>query len=170
MILIAAVDRNWAIGNKDSLLVSIPEDQKRFRQITTGHTVVLGRKTLAGFPNGLPLKNRTNIILSANPEFSVNGDNAIIVRSEQELFDKLSELDSDDIYIIGGGTLYKMMEPYCDTAIITYLDYSYEADTYFPNLDEMDNWEMVEESEEQTYFSLEYYYRTYRNKSPKKLK
>ncbi|SEQ40290.1 dihydrofolate reductase [Lachnospiraceae bacterium NE2001] len=170
MILIAAVDRNWAIGNKDSLLVSIPEDQKRFRQITTGHTVVLGRKTLAGFPNGLPLKNRTNIILSANPEFSVNGDNAIIVRSEQELFDTLSELDSDDIYIIGGGTLYKMMEPYCDTAIITYLDYSYEADTYFPNLDEMDNWEMVEESEEQTYFSLEYYYRTYRNKSPKKLK
>ena len=119
MKLIAAVDKNWAIGHKDSLLVSIPEDQKRFRSITTGHTVVLGRKTLAGFPNGLPLKNRTNIILSANPEFSVRGDNAYIVRSEQELFTKLKELDSDDVYIIGGGTLYKMMEPYCDEAIIT---------------------------------------------------
>ena len=169
MKLIAAVDKNWAIGNKDSLLVSIPEDQKRFRSITTGHTVVLGRKTLAGFPNGLPLKNRTNIILSANPEFSVRGDNAYIVRSEQELFEKLKELDSDDVYIIGGGTLYKMMEPYCDEAIITYLDYSYQADTYFPNLDEMDKWEMVEESEEQTYFSLEFYYRTYKNRAVKPL-
>lgn len=169
MKLIAAVDKNWAIGNKDSLLVSIPADQKRFREITTGHAVVLGRKTLAGFPNGLPLKNRTNIILSANPEFEVRGDNALIVRSEQELFDKLKELDSDDVYIIGGGIVYKMLEPYCDTAYITYLDYSYQADTYFPNLEAMDNWEMIEESEEQTYFSLEFYYRTYKNKAPKQL-
>ena len=69
MQLIVAVDNNWAIGNKNNLLVSIPEDHKFFRQTTMGHVVVLGRKTLAGFPNGLPLKGRTNIIVTHDPEF-----------------------------------------------------------------------------------------------------
>ena len=164
MILIAAVDNNWAIGNNDSLLVSIPADQKQFREITTGHTVVLGRKTLAGFPSGLPLKNRRNIIISSREDFKA-GD-ATVVHSKEELFECLKGLDSDDIYVIGGGTVYEMLEPYCDTAIITKLDYKYQADTFFPNLDEKPNWKIVEESEEQTYFSLEYYFITYENDSP----
>ena len=63
MKLIAAVDQNWAIGYKDGLLIHIPDDMKNFRRLTTGHTVVLGRKTLAGFPKGLPLSERRNIIL-----------------------------------------------------------------------------------------------------------
>ena len=167
MKLIAAADNNWAIGNNDSLLVSIPADQKRFREITTGNIVVLGRKTLSGFPNGLPLKNRTNVILSSKEDFKA-GD-AIIVHSEEELFAYLKERDSDDIYVIGGGTVYKLLEPYADTAYITKLDYNYQADTYFPNLDEKDNWKIVEESEEQTYFSLEYYFVTYKNDSPLEL-
>ena len=167
MKLIAAVDNNWAIGNKDSLLVSIPADQKRFRQITTGHTVVLGRKTLAGFPNGQPLKNRYNIILTQNPEISFDSDEVDVVHSYDELFEILRVMDTDDIFIIGGGSVYKALEPYCDTAYITKLDYCYQADTYFPNLDEMENWEEVEESDEETYFNVIYTYVTYKNKSPK---
>ena len=85
MELIVAVDNNWAIGNKDNLLVSIPEDHKFFRQVTMGNVVILGRKTLAGFPNGLPLAGRDNIILSRNQNFSVKG--GIVVHSEEELFE-----------------------------------------------------------------------------------
>ena len=167
MKLIAAVDQNWAIGNRDDLLVHIPEDQKNFRRITTGNVVVLGRKTLSGFPGGRPLKDRLNVILTKNPDFEA-GD-AVIVRSQEELFEQLKTYPSNEVYVIGGGTLYKMLEPYCDEAIITKIDYSYQADTYFPNLDEKENWELVEEGEEQTYFDLIYHFDTYRNKTPKEI-
>ena len=167
MNLIAAVDQNWAIGNRDDLLVHIPEDQKNFRRITTGNVVVLGRKTLSGFPGGRPLKDRLNVILTKNPDFEA-GD-AVIVRSQEELFEQLKKYPSNEVYVIGGGTLYKMLEPYCDEAIITKIDYSYQADTYFPNLDEKENWELVEEGEEQTYFDLIYHFDTYRNKTPKEI-
>ena len=164
MKLIAAVDKKWAIGYKDKLLVHIPEDMKNFRKITMGNVVVLGRKTLAGFPNGLPLAGRTNIILSGREDFKAK--DAIIAHSKEELFEILKDYDSDSVYVIGGGTVYKMLEPYCDEAIITKIDYSYQADTLFPNLEEMDNWKLVEESEEQTCFSIEYHFQTYKNESP----
>lgn len=167
MKLIAAVDQNWAIGNRDDLLVHIPEDQKNFRRITTGNVVVLGRKTLSGFPGGRPLKDRLNVILTKNPDFEAGG--AVIVQSQEELFEQLKKYPSNEVYVIGGGTLYKMLEPYCDEAIITKIDYSYQADTYFPNLDEKENWELVEEGEEQTYFDLIYHFDTYRNKTPKEI-
>ena len=164
MKLIAAVDKNWAIGFKDKLLVSIPADQKNFRNETMGHTVVLGRKTLSGFPAGLPLKGRRNIILSSRPDFTAK--DADIVHNETELFELLKTIPSDDIYVIGGGSIYKMLEPYCDEAIITKLDYAYQADTYFPNLDQKENWKIVDISEEETCFSIEYNYVRYRNESP----
>ena len=164
MKAIAAVDSNWAIGFQDNLLIRIPNDQKNFRKLTTGHTIVLGRKTLAGFPNGLPLVNRNNIILSANPDFKVKG--ATVANSFDELKEILSELDSDDIYVIGGGKIYEMLVPYCDEAVITMIDYKYQADTYFPNLDKLPEWEMVEESEEETCFSIEYTFRKYVNNAP----
>ena len=165
MKLIAAVDNNWAIGYKDKLLVHIPQDMKQFREKTMGKVVVLGRKTLAGFPNGLPLAGRTNIILSTREDF--HAKDAIIAHSEEELFEILKDYDSDDVFVIGGGKVYKMLEPYADTAYITKIDYSYQADTYFPDLDSKENWEVVEKSEENTCFSMEYYFMTYVNKSPK---
>ena len=167
MKLIAAVDNNWAIGNNNNLLIRIPEDQKFFRKMTTGNVVVLGRRTLSGFPNGLPLKDRVNVVLSANPDFNVRG--AEIVRSFDELKEKLKGYDSDSIFIIGGGMIYNMLFEYCDTAYITKINYKYQADTYFPNLDDNPDWELVEESEEQTYFSVEYNYLTYKNNNPKPL-
>ncbi len=167
MNLIVAVDNNWAIGNKGNLLVSIPEDMKFFRKVTMDNVVVLGRKTLAGFPNGLPLKGRDNIIFSRNLGYKVDG--ADVVHSKEELFEKLKEYKDRDIYVIGGGSIYEMLLPYCKYAYVTKIDYAYEADTYFPNLDKLENWELIEESDENTYFSIEYYFYKYENTNPLKI-
>jgi len=160
MNAVVAVDKNWAIGNKGKLLVSIPNDMKRFRQITTGKIVVLGRKTLDTFPQKQPLKNRTNIILTRDMDYKVS--DAIIVHSIDELLEELKKYPTEDVYIIGGDSVYAQMLPYCDTVYATNIERSYEADTYFPNLDKLDEWSVAEESEEQTYFDLEYVFRTYK--------
>lgn len=162
MNLIVAVDNNWAIGSKNRLLVSIPADHKFFRQETTGKVVVLGRKTLETFPQGLPLKNRTNIIMSTNPDCHVK--DAIIVHSKEELLEELKNYKSEDVYIIGGESVYRLMLPYCDVAHVTKIDHEYEADAYFPNLDELDEWEITADSEEQTYFDLAYEFVKYERK------
>lgn len=162
MNVIAAVDANWAIGNKNRLLTSIPADMKFFREKTTGHVVVMGRKTLESFPNGLPLKNRINIVLTANRSYKAK--DAIIVHTKEELLEELKKYDSKELYVIGGGSIYEMLLPYCDTAYITKIDHAYAADTYFPNLDQMDEWEMTDVSEEQTCFDLEYVFAKYERK------
>ena len=159
---IVAVDKNWAIGFENKLLNSIPEDMKFFRETTTGKVVVMGRKTLESFPNKRPLKNRTNIILSTNPNYQVK--DAIIAHSIDELLEMLKEYDSKDIYIIGGDSIYKQMLPYCDTAIVTKIFHIYEADAYFPNLDEDPEWTLTAEGEEETYFDLEYQFVKYERK------
>lgn len=162
MNIIVAVDSNWAIGNKDRLLVSIPNDHKHFREETTGKVVVLGRKTLQTFPQGQPLKNRTNIILSRDRDYTVK--DAIVVHSVEELLEKLKEYDTGEVYIIGGESIYRQLLPFCDTAHVTRIEHAYEADTYFPNLDADDEWEAVEESDEQTYFDLAYTFVKYQRK------
>lgn len=167
MQLIVAVDENWAIGNNNKLLVRIPEDQKFFRETTMGNVVVLGRKTLAEFPNGLPLKGRKNIILSKDSNYTVK--DAVVVHSKDELFEELKKYNSDEIFIIGGESIYNMLYQYCDTAHVTKIDYSYQANKFFPNLDKEENWSIVGESDEHTYFDLEYYFYQYKNKNPQKI-
>ena len=162
MKLIVAVDENWGIGNKNELLVRIPADMKFFRQETTGKVVVLGRKTLETFPQGLPLKNRTNIILSSNPSYTVK--DAVVVHSVDELLAELKKYDEEDVYIIGGESVYKQMLPYCKVAHVTKIDHAYEADAYFPNLDEMPEWEITADSDEQTYFDITYHFLKYERK------
>ena len=159
MKLIAAVDKNWAIGYKNQLLVSIPSDMKQFRQKTTGHIVVMGRKTLESFPGGLPLKNRLNIVLTSNRNYQVK--DAVIVHSEEELKEELKKYDTDEIFVIGGESIYRMLEPLCDEAFITKIDHSYQADAHFPNLDADPFWVLKEESEENTCFDLEYVFTRY---------
>ena len=154
MNMIVAVDKNWAIGCNNKLLVRIPADMKFFRETTTGNVVVMGRKTLESFPNGLPLKNRTNIVLTGNKDY--NGKGAIMVHSMEELLEEIKKYDSESVYVIGGGKMYEQMLPYCDTVHVTKIDNAYEADTYFPNLDEMEEWEVSADSEEQTDFDLQY--------------
>lgn len=159
MNLIVAADNHWAIGNKGNLLVRIPNDHKFFREETAGKVVVLGRKTLETFPQGLPLKNRTNIILSSRQDFKMK--DALVVHSLEELLEKLKKYNSEDIYIAGGGSVYKQMLPYCDVAHVTKIDHRYEADTYFPNLDERKEWKITADSDEQTYFDIAYQFVRY---------
>lgn len=162
MNTIVAVDRNWGIGKDNKLLVSIPADMKSFRQETMGKVVVMGRKTLESFPGGMPLAGRTNIVLTRNEEYRVKG--AQVVHSRQELLERLERYPSQDIYVIGGDSVYKMMLPFCDTAYVTKIDFAYEADSFFPNLDHMEEWEIAASSEEQTYFDLEYAFVRYERK------
>lgn len=154
MNLIAAVDENWAIGNKNELLIRIPADMKMFRQETTGKVVILGRKTLETFPGGQPLKDRVNLILSTKKDYRVEG--ATVVHSVEELLELVKAYDSRDVYVIGGESIYRQLLPYCDMAQITRIDRSYEADAWFPNLEEEGGWKVTAESEEQTYFDTTY--------------
>ena len=163
MNAIVAVDNNWAIGCKNRLLVRIPADHKNFRHETTGKVVVLGRKTLETFPQGMPLPNRTNIVLSKNPDYKVKG--AVVVHDREELMAELSEYPTRDIYIIGGESVYRMMLPECDVVHVTKIDHEYEADAYFPDLDQDGEWEITADSEEQTYFDLPYSFVKYERKN-----
>lgn len=162
MNVIVAVDKNWAIGNNNQLLIRIPNDHKHFREETTGKVVVLGRKTLETFPQGQPLGNRTNIILSSDRSYRVNG--AIVVHSIEELLEELKKYPEEDIYIIGGESVYRQMLPYCKVAHITKIDHAYQADTYFPNLDKDSGWEITADSDEQTYFDIPYEFVKYERK------
>jgi dihydrofolate reductase len=154
MNIIAAVDKNWAIGNKGELLVRIPNDQKTFRELTTGKVIVFGRKTLDTFPGKQPLPYRTNIVLTKDKNFKLKGAEAC--NSIEELLEKLKAYKSEDVFIIGGDSVYKQMLPYCDTAHITAIDYEYEADAYLENLDENPEWKKTADSDEITYFDLSY--------------
>lgn len=154
MNLIVAVDKNWAIGKENKLLVSIPQDMKFFRETTMGKVVVMGRKTLESFPGGQPLKKRTNIVITRDKNYSVK--DAIVVHSVEEALEELKNYNSEDIYVIGGESIYRQMLPHCDVAHVTKIDHAYEADTYFPNLDEKEDWLVTGVSDEQTYFNLEY--------------
>lgn len=154
MNLIVAVDKNWAIGKENKLLVSIPQDMKFFRETTMGKVVVMGRKTLESFPGGQPLKKRTNIVITRDKNYSVK--DAIVVHSVEEALEELKNYNSEDVYVIGGDSIYRQMLPYCDIAHVTKIDHAYEADTYFPNLDEKEDWAVTGVSDEQTYFNLEY--------------
>ena len=159
MNLIVCVDAHWGIGNKGELLVSIPGDKRMFKENTTGKVVLGGRKTMEGLPGGTTLKGRTNIVLTHQKDYTF-GD-AIIVHSKEEALERLKEYNDEDIFIIGGESIYRMMLPYCDKAYVTRTDFAYDADTYFPNLDEMPEWKLVKESEEETYFDIEYQFVVY---------
>lgn len=164
MNLIAAVDQKWAIGKNNQLLVSIPADMKFFRETTLDKVVVMGRKTLESFPGGQPLKKRVNIVMTKDQKYQVK--DAVVVHSLEELLEILKPYKEEDIYVIGGESIYRQLLPYCKLAHITKIDHAYEADTYFPNLDEDPEWELTGVSDEQTYFNLEYEFRRYERVNP----
>lgn len=163
MNLIVAADNNWGIGKDNSLLVHIPEDMKFFREMTTEKVVVMGRKTLESFPFRRPLKNRTNIVLTSDTNYKVDG--AIVVHSVEQLLALLKNYNSEDVFIIGGASIYKQMLNYCSTAYVTKIKETYEADTYFPNLEELDNWDLQKCSEEKEYDGIKYQFVKYINRN-----
>lgn len=162
MNMVVAVDNHMGIGYGGGLLVSIPLDHQRFRKRTIGKTVIMGRKTLESLPQGQPLGQRTNVILTSDPAYRCK--NGIVVHSIEEALDAVKEYDSEDVYVIGGESIYRQFLPYADTIYMTKIDYTYHADAFFPQLDEAE-WELTETSDEQTYFDLIYYFCKYQRKS-----
>lgn len=163
MNLIVAVDKNWGIGKDGKLLTSIPKDMKFFRDQTTGNVVVMGRKTLESFPGQKPLKDRVNIVLTRDENYTKEG--AVIVHSLDELKEALHPYPDQSVYVIGGEAVYRELLELCDTAYITKIDHVFDADSYFPDIDAMPEWQCINTSEEQTYFNLVYYFTVYRKKA-----
>lgn len=167
---IVCVDQNWAIGYKGDLLAKIPEDMKFFKEKTTGQTVIMGRKTYDSLPIK-PLPNRENVVITREvykDEYSRYKDDDGVVYAELERvsdvlkFVKKHSLNSS-YFVIGGGQIYKELLPYCDTVYVTKIDYAFEnADTYFPNLENIPEWEIESISEIKEYDNIKYRFYTYK--------
>ena len=162
MKLILAADRNWAIGKDGDLLCHLPGDLKYFKEKTVGKTVIMGRGTLESLPGKKPLPKRENIVISGNPDYAVPG--AVVLHSHEELFDYIRDKDSDEVIVMGGGRVYRELLPYCDTCYITRIYDSFDADTWFVNLDEMPEFEIVWQSELQEENGIQYRFLEYRRK------
>ncbi len=141
---IVAVDEKWGIGKKNGLLFDLPLDMKFFRETTSGKTVCMGYNTLLSFPNGKPLKNRKNIVICPD---GVTGDGFIAVHDMPEMLETISKEDGD-VYVIGGAYFYKSMLPYCDEVLVTKVKADGNAEVFFENLDEREDFELKEEGEE----------------------
>ena len=164
MNIIVAVDKKWGIGNKGKLLVSIPRDKKLFREETTGKVIIMGHNTLLSLPGAQPLAGRENIVLSRDSSLSIKG--ATVLNSVDACIDylKKNNIKDSDVFVIGGESVYNDFLPYCDVAHVTYIDYEYEADRHFLNLDISNEWSLVLETEEETYFDIPYTFRLYKRK------
>lgn len=160
MKAIVAVDRKWGIGKKNGLLFSLPADMNYFKEKTTGKVVVMGSNTLKSFPNGKPLKNRTNIVLYPNGE---KRDDCVVVGSLSELSEELKKYEKDDVFIIGGAMFYKTMLPYCDEVFVTKVDADGEAEVFFENLDQKKEWKLLSESEKVTTNGYDIKFTVYKN-------
>lgn len=160
MKAIVAVDKKWGIGKKNDLLFSLPADMAFFRKTTLNKIVVMGSNTLKSFPNGNPLKNRTNVVLFPGGE---KRDDCIIVDSMDELKAELKKYPSDDVFIIGGAMFYKTMLPYCSEVLVTKVDADGGAEVFYENLDELPNWSCVYESESEQTNGYNIKFTTYKN-------
>ena len=161
MIMIVAADKNWGIGIKGGLLTNLPEDMKFFRETTKNSVVIMGRKTLESFPEKKPLKNRVNIVITKSG--NVSGEGVIIVSSVEEAAEKAKEYADKKVFVIGGGSVYKQMLKYRDTAYITKIDHVFEnADTFIDNMDELDDWKIVEISDVKEYNGIKFNFVTYK--------
>ncbi len=169
MKLIVAVDKDWGIGYKGDLLARVKADLFNFRDLTSGKIVILGSNTLATFPGGRALKNRTNIVLHPSSEY--HPENTTVVHSIDELLEEVKKYNTDDVFVIGGASVYRQMLEFCDTAYVTKFDKSFEKDVYFPNLDDDPDWELVNVGEPQisdpekdTEADLKFYFTEYKRK------
>lgn len=164
MNLIVNVTQNWGIGFEDKLLVSLRADLERFARLTTGKTLILGRRTLATFPGGRPLKNRTNLILSASPGYAVEG--AAVVRSLEALLQAIKTLPPEDVWVAGGESVYRQLLPYCRAAFVTRVSVTPPADRFFPDLDRLEQWTLVQASPMMEENGSRFQYLEYRNSAP----
>ena len=160
MNCIVAVDANWGIGKDNDLLISIPEDMKYFRKVTAGKTLIYVRKTLESFPGQKPLPKRRNIVITRNAAYGGNG--AEVVNSVDEACLAVKGEDPDNVFVIGGGAIYRQMLPFCTRAYVTRIDRIFDADTFFPDLDSDPEWEIESESETMNYEGISYRFVIYK--------
>ncbi len=170
MQAIVNVNENWGIGRNGDLLVYIPEDMRFFRETTAGRTVIMGRKTLESFPGGRPLKNRTNIVLTRDASrILVSGEEdrkLAVLEDLYALADYIREIPSLDVFVIGGESIYRQLLPYCERCLVTKNDCTKEPDSWFPDLDAMDNWHCTEESELREFEGTRFRFTVYENSCP----
>ena len=159
MKLIVNVSKNWGIGKDNGLLFHISKDMKFFKEHTTGNTIIMGRKTLESLPGSKPLPNRTNIVLTRNCDYMPDG--VEVFHSIDEFLK--SDIDKENVYVIGGESLYRELLPYCDTAYVTKVDATVsDADAFMVDLDSDFGWEIVSESEDFTEKGYDFKFVTYK--------
>ena len=164
MKAIVCVDEKWGIGKKNDLLFSIPEDMKFFRETTLNKVIVMGSNTLKSFPNGKPLKNRTNVVLFPGGE---KRDDCIVVDSLSELSAELKKYPGDDVFIVGGAMFYKTMLPYCSEVLVTKVSEDGNAEVFYENLDKLPEFTCVYQSEELESNGHKIRFTTYKNNAVK---
>ena len=147
MNLIVAVDKNWGIGKDNNLLVHLKGDMKYFREQTLGKVVVMGRSTLESFPEGKPLKDRTNIVITHRNDFKKDG--VIVVHNMDELAEEINKYNPEDVMVIGGASVYNELMTSCDRLLITKIDKEFDADTFIKNVDELHQFKVLKKSEVQ---------------------
>lgn len=157
MNAIVAVDENWGIGYKGELLARISADLRRFKALTTGHAVILGRKTLQTFPGGEPLPGRENLIMSTTMDVAPEG--AKVFRT----LDEVLAYAPEDAFVIGGESVYRALLPHCHRVYVTKIHKAFPHDAVFPNLDALDGWKVVENGETLEENGLAFSYVTYEN-------
>ncbi|MBN2557431.1 MAG: dihydrofolate reductase [Clostridia bacterium] len=148
MISIAAVDKNWGIGKNNKLPWKIPGEQRFFREKTYGKTIIMGRRTLESLPGGKPLEGRRNIIMTRNENAFIPG--AETAGSPEEVLSLIHGLDPDDVFVIGGAQIYRLLIPYCEKALITRINGVYDVDSHHPDLDSDPNWRVASVLQEVT--------------------
>lgn len=163
MVIICAVDKAWKIGYCGQMLCRIPNDLKRFKRLTTGHIIIMGRKTLESLPGGQALPGRINIVLTRNKKYKK--DNIITIGSLEELFTLLNEINPNKEltnFVIGGQQTVRQLLPYCNKAYITKILKEFpKADTTIPNLDQEQGWKIKSQTNTFTQNRLTYKYITY---------
>lgn len=130
--IIAAIGKNRELGKNGELIWRIPEDMRHFKEVTNGHPVIMGRKTFESI--GKPLPGRNNIIITRNVDYAAPG--CIIVQSIEKAIKEAKKRNQEEIFIIGGGEIYKLAMPLTDRLYLTIVDASADADTYFPSFDD----------------------------------
>jgi dihydrofolate reductase len=166
MKALVAVDKNLGIGYKGELLERIPEDIKFFKQSTLGKVVIMGRATFLSLPRQEPLKDRINIVLCEDKQFS---DKEITVCSSlNEIFSEIKKYPADEVFVIGGEVVFAELLPYCSEAYVTKIENTYPADRYFPNLDNDERWKLIYCGESRIYNNISYCFTTYVNEQVQK--
>lgn len=148
---IVAVDKEWGIGYQNKLLIRIPNDMKRFKEITTGNVVIMGKNTFVSI-GSKPLSNRINIIITHEYTSPVRDNNGVIYMDIKNAIDYILNVKSvsnflhQDVYIIGGASIYEQLLPYCDEVLTTQIEKTFDADVYFPNLNNNPSWEFKDDT------------------------